>query len=228
MPELYRKGTPLSEGAENRVYREYFNPKRIIKERSPEARETPRRTIARYHLGKIAHLLFPEQIPDVYGAGTKPRTQVHVAYTPLDKYHKAANALKMNGAANGVERKKLDDLADEGDRAMEQDPLFGHFLRKMKEVGLEADDSPVNYTKFQGVISYVDSFTPWRGEGNWSMGFAETGCPERGYDAARLQQAVQRIHDPVVQEKALFHFYRLESLFLKECQEFEVKHQQKT
>lgn len=228
MPELYRKGASFAEGAENRVYREYFNPNRVIKERSPEARETPRRTIARYHLGKVAHLLFPEQIPDVYGAGTKPRTQVHVAYTPLDKYHKAANKMIIGEAADTVEFKKLDNLAREGERAMEEDPLFGNFLKEMKEAGLEADDSPINYTKFRGVISYVDSFTPWRGEGNWSMGFANTGAPERGYDAARLQQAIQRIHDPVVQEKALFHFYRLESLFLKECQEFEAKHHQKT
>jgi len=59
--------TPLGSGNEKNVYIDPENEKRVISlMKETEQRDTLRQLKGRYYLTKIAHLLLPDNIPDVY------------------------------------------------------------------------------------------------------------------------------------------------------------------
>ncbi len=224
MKELHRLDKPIAEGAEYQVHPMWDFPQRLLKKRLPDARETPRRSLARYHLCKIAHLLFPDQIPNVYGAGTKPEARLHVERVRVDERHRLRNRAWVNReAVSDAERAKSQIKIDEGDRVMEQSEDYKRFLKSTEECGLFPDTASVNYTKRPDAVMYLDSFTPWLGKGNMSLGYKQEGLPKRSYDPVLLKEAIaRRIHDPSLQEKALRHFHRLEQLYLEDLQAAQV------
>lgn len=218
MKELYRLGKPIAEGAEYQVHPMWDFPQRLLKKRLPDAQETPRRSLARFHLSKIAHLLFPDQIPNVYGAGTQPEARLQVERVRVDERHRLRNRAWANRASiSDAEQARAQAKIDDGDQVMEQSEDYKRFLKSTQECGLFPDVASVNYTRRPDTVMYLDSFTPWLGEGNMGVGREQMGFPKRSYDPLLLKEAItRRIHDPSLQEKALRHFHRLEQLYLED------------
>jgi len=132
---------PLGQGDSKKVYADPKNEKRVVAEiKTPEERKekgeephSPRQLKGAYYLTKIAHLLLPRHVPDIYQAGefidgqqTIDRERVIHTHAPVTEMHVVDEELERIG------------------------------------LGFNIDENIGNYSKNEkGDVQYLEPFMPW-------------------------------------------------------------------
>ncbi len=223
MPEIYRgpvqqqkNTTRIGEGSEHEVYRR--NDGKIVKEKSPNFHalmNTPEYLHAEFFLTKIAHLLFPNSIPDIHAihlTSNKGETQtIHEHMdTSIDSYHEN---VRQSWIDQNHPIPKYELIQDElTQRAQAVTP----FQSELMNTGIVLfDRSLQNYIVSPTGIQYVDRLYPLQ----WD----ETKGTYISIDTTKLRQAIERkIQDPDQKNVALRYVTRLES-FLQELEKQKKK-----
>lgn len=216
MPEIYRgpahlqkKTTLIGEGSEHDVYRREDG--KVVKEKSLNSQEfmnTPQYLRAEFYLTKIAHLLFPDSIPNIHAmhfSGKKGEAQtIHTHIdTSSDQYHEDVRRSWVD-PNYPIPKYELiqDELAQRAD-------IVSPFQSELEDSGIILfDRSLQNYVVTPTSIQYIDRFYPIQ----WD-------AVEKQYisiDIDKIRQAVEKkITDPNQKHIASQYITRLEH-FLKE------------
>lgn len=151
---------------------------------------------AYFSLYKIAHLIFPNNIPSPAGYGTDESgvPYVDVSRVERDPAHILA---QVEGGANipHPSEEHSDHVVKHyekmySDRAPERD----EFLQKMESAGfLNTGNHRFNFSHTEGKLIYMDFGQPWQGEANGL---------KLGFDPDKLAAAIAAIPDPARQNEA--------------------------
>ena len=175
----------IGEGDEKEIYQDPDSKGRVIariKEReNPSQRERAEMIKARYYLSKIVHMLFPDTVPDIFGASFEEERGAQNAVLKIEKKSMGPKHEKIEGLKRALEGtwENADDLAAElhtAQMAMRQhlknDPQFKKFFSEMDSLGIMIDASEVNFGyDDKGKLIYVDnSFRPWHIDGDGDSG----------------------------------------------------------
>jgi len=166
--------------------------------------DSERQIKGRFYLTKIAHLLFPKNIPDIYQAGnSRDGTQTidseRIAHSP-------GHALAMRGKddSTGLLAKEV---LDESLK----------INSNLKNSGLEVDSTLFNYTKNEnGDIYYLESFQPWRNDRTTKFNLVLR------FDQEKLRTAINKL-DEGTREQCNNYLDRLLTLVEQEKRELEKK-----
>ena len=214
---------PVGEGDERKTFADPNNPERIISERKEGSeKDTPRQLKGRYYLTKIAHLLLPNNIPDVYQAGeSRDGKQTvdaeRISHTPG---HARLQELRMSGAT----KEEQDSVAEQ--MAEELEPQMGDLDSELGRIGLDfeidLDKNLGNYTKDeQGNVHYLETFKPWQ--------INPLNPPELeiGFDEEVLREAIQDLPDEKTKEQCNRYLERLLTLLKEDRQEIQKNYESK-
>ncbi|SRR6266481_5819965 len=209
---------PLGEGDERKAFIDPNNEQRIISERKEEAeKDTLREMKGRYYLTKIAHLLLPNNIPDVHQAGETAQGKQLVDAERIS--HSQGHALLQERRRHGV---------DEGAAAKKIIKELGPEMRKLDleleriGFGFNIDPNVGNYTKDEaGNVYYLEAFKPWRADA------ADEGEIEILFDEEALRDAIEGLVDPGVKEKCNNYLERLLALLEEEKREMRERPEKK-
>lgn len=213
MPEIYRgpaqknKGNILhGEGSEQDVY--IRKDGKVVKEKSPNLSKimnTPEFIRAEVYLTKIAHILFPESIPDIHASHlTDKRGGAQTVHeyrdTSSDEYHEDVRKYHVD-PNHPIPKYELiqEELAK---RREEVRP----FQEELEKAGITLNDTSLqNYIIGGDATQFVDRLYPARLD------------PETGkltvIDTNLLKQTIdEKIQDPETKRRALTHLKRLEQL----------------
>lgn len=195
---------PLGEGDEKKVFIDPKNEARVISERKEEGTEkdTVRQLKGRYYLTKIAHLLLPTHIPEVYQAGesvdgNQSVDSERIAHSPGQTL---LQELRRSGQNEKPAVGKI--MKDQG-RAMRA--LDGD----LQKIGLDfvIDENVGNYTKNEaGDTYYLETFKPWQANG------ADPEKFEILFDEEVLREAINGLSDQKTKDECLRYLERLLTL----------------
>lgn len=203
---------PLGEGDERRTFVNPEDESKIISEMKEDAeKDTPRQLKGRYYLTKIAHLLLPKNIPDIYQAGeSRDGTQTidaeRISHMPG---HKLLQEMRQSGEDEGLARKQIID---------EMGKEMGELTMELSEIGLgfNIDEYVGNYTKDEtGNVYYLETFKPWVFNPKNPEDF------EVLFDEETMKEAIEGISDQETKEKCMKYFKRLLVLLEEEKQELQ-------
>jgi hypothetical protein len=154
----------IGEGNESKVYVHPSTPDRAIKlTREGNDPETAKYVKTRYYLTKIAHLLFPEMIPDIHVEALRSaqtRTEVSlVKLTPEEERMRTLHALPDRSPE---ERQEYLDLMKIHEQKIKNDPRVQSFIQDADQMGFIIDAGLINfgYTS-EGLPVYLDRITPY-------------------------------------------------------------------
>lgn len=191
---------PLGEGKQKKVFVDSENEKSVISETRQEAeKDTPCQLEGRYLLTKIAHLLLPENIPDIYqakeSADKKQTVEVErISHTPK---HVLLQETRQSGKDEKLASKEL--MEELGSGPMDT-------TLKIADVGLgfNVDENIGNFTKDElGNVYYLETFKPW------DVNPADPTQLEILFDETMLWQAIECISDPKTKEECSQHLDKL-------------------
>lgn len=177
---------------------------------------TTRQVKGLYCLTKIAHLLFPEKIPDIRAVDTRHNgvwtvVRKRVAHDPRHKVlNKYAEIVLLHG------KKSVDpDLskkADSAGEAIEKDPAVDVLMSELSRAGLPYDAAAVNYTKRNATTAvYFDTFVPW-----YVFGEDQKFITGKQYQDEKLRQAIAALPSPRLRRQALSYLAHLDKLYAED------------
>jgi len=151
---------PIGEGKDRKVFVDPKNEKRVIAEVRQEAeKETPLQLKGKFYLTKLAHLLLPNHIPDIYQAGEDKNG---IQTTDSQRIPHTAGQESIQKA-----RRLGHKTTEESRRVMSEE--IGLESEKLNEelgrigLGSNIDGDWENYTRGEsGEVYYLESFTPWQ------------------------------------------------------------------
>ncbi len=203
---------PLGEGSEKRSF---INPederKNISEKKGGEEKDTPRQLKGRYYLTKIAHLLLPQNIPDISqvresAEGKQTIDTERISHT---QGHALLQELRQLDKDEEPARKQI---IEEMGKEMTDITL------KIADIGLgfNIDENVGNYTKDEkGNVYYLETFKPWQ---------VDTVNPkelETLFSEEELRKAIKGISNQEMQEKCTQYLDRLLVLLGEEQQELQ-------
>jgi len=204
----------LGEGVEKKVFVNPKNEGRVISEGKKDTeKDTPCQLKGRYYLTKIAHLLLPQNIPDIYQVressdGKQTVDTERISHTP--EHARLQEILRSGGD---------EELAIEQSRKMvkKMGAEMGELDLELERIGLSfnIDDKNVgNYTKDEkGNVYYLETFKPWETDP------ANPKELEVLFDEEELREAINGIPDQKTKEKSTQYMERLLALLEEEKQE---------
>ncbi|MBI4086322.1 MAG: hypothetical protein HY433_03750 [Candidatus Liptonbacteria bacterium] len=156
---------------------------------------------ASFYFHKIVNLLFPENFPDVSGAGVNVLRSEKV---PLDERHRSIkNVYEMrfqNGNPSAVELEASARASGE----IQRDPRYSAIIEEMKKLGIKVDHVEVNYSvDADGNMKYLDDVDPWD-----HVGIQEI---QLSFNEGGLKEAINKLDDEK-REKALAYFEHMEKI----------------
>ncbi len=169
-------------------------------------RDSPRKLKGVYYLTKIAHLLLPKSVPDVYQAGETVDFQQtvdreRVAHT---KGQEAFQKQRAAGRATyGAETKMFNEMGG-------KIPLVEAELTR---IGLDPGFRPKesNYSKSaDGAVKYLPEFRPWE------YTYEQQGQIKLSFNETALRAAIAEIADPETQKSCETYLDRIHTLFEEE------------
>ncbi|TRZ80014.1 hypothetical protein D4R86_05055 [bacterium] len=204
--------SPLGEGEQKKTFINPEDERKIISEtRESAEKDTPRQLKGRYYLTKIAHLLLPKNIPDIYQAG-ESRNETQTVDTERISHtlgHTFLQEERRSGADEGFARKQMIEEMGAG---------MGEVDLELERIGLgfNIDSNVGNYTKDEaGNVYYLETFKPWQ---------ADPVNPkelEVLFDEDELRGAIEDISDQETKEKCTHYLERLLALLEEEKQELQ-------
>lgn len=205
---------PIGEGEQKKAFINPDDESRIISEVKEETeiqKDTPRQLKGRYYLTKIAHLLLPKNIPDIYQAGESvDGKQVvdteRISHTPE---HAHLQDVRKSG---GDEEMAGEQVVEEMGKEMRE------LDEKLEDIGLgfNIDENIGNYTKSEtGDVYYLETFKPWEFNPDNPKDF------EVLFDEEAMREFILGISDQSVKEKCTQYLDRLLVLLGEEKQELQ-------
>jgi hypothetical protein len=167
--------------------------------------EAPRFLKAQYYLTKIAHMLLPNNVPDIHFAGGEENQALVVEKKSLDEGHNKTrdNILKFH-------RTGVPDIAQADDREAEvhSDSRYAELRNKFTELRLSYDHGVSNFgLDKEGNMVYIDTLYPWES--------IKDGEVVKSFDKDKLTEAISTLA-PDQQKTALSYLERLEVLYQEE------------
>ncbi len=213
---LKRGIEPIGAGSYKRVYPEAQNPeKKVVAEFRVQM--PPEQIKSLYYLGKISHILFPDNIPNVYFAGNSHKTSNFRAdREELDEDHQLGNIIFLEDEDYFIRKsespklKKTDveyiyDITDKRNN----NQVVRDFVDKAFSSGLYIDSGGQNFSfDANGQVKYLDLNPAWEYRKN-----LETDV--LNFDPDLLLVTINKISDSVKKDKALIYFKRLMQLIPK-------------
>lgn len=174
---------PLGEGSEKQVFEHKDNPDLAVGVYREQIQESPETTKGRYYIQKIAHLLMPDNIPDIHLAASDP----HMVVTDkldVDELRTAALYEYTVG------KKKIDEA----------------FARLM-DFGIEIDDDHSRNFVYDNdlQVKFSDVLAPWVSDEHSDF------LLEPMWDSEKLRASLEALPDKS-REKGLKYLERLEAL----------------
>lgn len=207
---MVRFGEYITGGTEKSVYKDADHPDSVIK-KYREGISSPHKAIARGYMGKLLHILRPNNFPDVHLSS--PDLLV-VEKKMLDSEHKiAAGLLDSNKDLSYLEDEHNEDRKKllEYNVTRDDDVRIKELKADMDVLGIGCDPSPVNFAFDQeGSPVYVDNVEPW------DTDHLEEKGVNPHFDPDRLSKAIEAIQDGEQKRKAKFYFERLTAHLEKE------------
>ncbi|MEA2112769.1 MAG: hypothetical protein U9P50_02235 [Patescibacteria group bacterium] len=201
---------PLGEGIEKKSFINPKDERKIISETKEGAeKDTPRQLKGRYYLTKIAHLLLPENIPDIYQAGEsrdgiQTVDRERISHTPG---HKLLQEKRRSDEEEELARQEIiEEMGGEMNKV----------TNTIADIGLafNIDENIGNYTKNEaGNVYYLETFKPWE------VDLVNPKELEALFDEEELREAIDGISDQKVKEKCTQYLEKLLVLFEEEKQE---------
>ncbi len=198
---------PLGKGEGHEVFVDPNDEEKVIVETKKDSdEETLLQLKGKYYLTKIAHILLPEHIPDVYQVGQwKDGTQTidreRISHTPgQTQLQKARHLGKDEVEAAELMTKEM------GSELLSID-------MRLEEIGLgfNVDPNFGNYTRnTSGTINYLESFKPWQ------VDIADPKELEILFDESALREAIDKLTDEKTRKECLEHLERLLKLMEEE------------
>ncbi len=201
---------PLGEGDEKKVFINPEDEGRVIAVTKKEAgKDTPRQLKGRYYLTKIAHMLLPQHVPDIYQAG---ESQSGVQTVDAERIaHTQGHALLQEARQLGEgEESAHQQIIKEMDGAMTKVDM------ELERIGLSfnIDANVGNYTKDEaGNVYYLETFKPWQ------VDVANPKELEVLFDEEEMRIAIDGMADQEAKAECMNHLERLLALLEEERQE---------
>jgi hypothetical protein len=162
------KREQVGEGNDKKVFADIQNPEEKV---SVEFREklSDDQIKSSYYFNKIAHLLFPENIPDVHIAGNQNGVSyIKAERFPHDEEHSYGQQLGIKHSAYYLEGSGEKPSREEEDRVDNDianksiDPRVQELVDAMRESGLAADSGGQNYSFGpDGSVKYLELNPGW-------------------------------------------------------------------
>ena len=199
---------PLGEGDEKKVFVDPENEKRVISERKDTTeKDTPRQLKGRYYLTKIAHLLLPKNVPDIYQAGESEDGKQTIDAERIS--HSPGQTLLQELRHEGKDEKTAEE-----ELRKELGPEMGAVdleLERIGVLGFTPDLNLGNYTKDKsGNVYYLETFKPWE------VDAADSKKLEILFDEEALRDAIDAIPDQKAKEECAQYLERLLALLEEE------------
>ncbi len=192
---------PIGLGGEKKVYNDKTNPDRVIGLYRPaETREgyptTERQVKARFYLIKIAHLLFPQNIPDAQFSYSKPNAMARTK-VDLSEDHKRLNNIAIvnddlesekvsSGSREDIKSKLLHTEINYSDK-IAANPGYEKLVSKLQNAGYKVDATGINFDMdSNGEVIFLDEFSPWRIDPNDKE-------VTIAFDKDKLQEAINKL-----------------------------------
>ncbi|MDD5050472.1 MAG: hypothetical protein PHV93_01890 [Candidatus Pacebacteria bacterium] len=206
-------GEPIGEGYFKKVYADSENPeKRIHAEfKMPLTNEQIK---SAFYLNKIAHLLFPENIPEIHLAANERGDD------PFATWHDRTGYLKADRVSTDETHDKLQTLhkkyfqeeltaeGDESERLLQEEiskkPEVKTFVSLAKASGLNIDSAGQNFSLKDGVVKYLELNPAWLKRNHEFY-------PSIYFDKEKLSAAIDKLPEDK-KELAKTYFERLVSL----------------
>ena len=197
----FDKKEPIGQGGERKVFQHPNDSQKVIGVYENHVTPaTPNRVKGRYYLTKILHLLFPDNIPDVYTtapsghiAEKKERDVDHLniqRFISLSEKHNKGEFVS-NEDLNLAQRKHAT-----GYRNLAYNPKIIDLKRKLGEIGINFDRANCNVTTdSKGHAIYIEVFEPWSGiyPASRSKSLLDFYL---SYDEDKLQDVINRLPEP--------------------------------
>lgn len=211
---------PLGEGEDRKVFVDPEDETRVISERrdsfeiegekGPE-KDTIYQLKGRFYLTKIAHLLLPKNIPDVYQAGESPDGKQTIDAERIS--HTEGHAM--------LQKARLFDMSEKA-AARKMQKEMGQEIQDVTMslsdlgFGFNIDENISNFTKDEeGNVHYLETFKPWdiHAENPKKRGV------EVLFGEEELRAAIDAIPDEEEKAKCIGYLERLNALLDEERQE---------
>jgi len=204
----------IGEGDEKKVFVNPGDERKIIAERKDETeRDTPRQLKGRYYLTKIAHLLLPKNIPDIYqasesSAGKQTVDTERIFHT---KGHRLLQEARRSGGGEESAKEKI--IEEMGEK-------IGELDLELERIGLgfNVDPNVGNYTKDEKEnVYYLETFKPWQPD------IVDKKELEILFDEKEMENAIKNEPNQKIREECEGYLNRLLVLFEEEKQELQKK-----
>jgi len=191
---------PVGVGAERLVFQHPYDTKKVValeklnKRDSIEAR-------GEYYLTKIMHILFPENIPNIYSYYSKPSASIRQKVELGASHDVLRRSAKSMDAASSAE---MFHAFDE----LNADPRVRNLKKEFDELNIRYDDNVVNFgINEKGQAQYIEPF-------HFNAIFYDQSSYNRkfGYDRERLRQAIEKLNNTHKQQQAMKFLWRLDVL----------------
>lgn len=200
----------IGEGEAKEVFQDPISKDKVLKLSKYESDESESmrraRAKAKFYFHKILHLVFPENFPDVSGAGPGIIRAEKIA---LDERNKKIKLVAEKRHSNEGEYSHEEYReAFEAERKTEADPRYQTLVIKMRALEIPFDTAEVNFSVDQsGNVKYLDDIDPWR-----QIGIKEI---KLRFKIQKLEEVINKC-DAEKREQALLYLNRMEKLREKE------------
>ncbi|MEX2515127.1 MAG: hypothetical protein WD335_03290 [Candidatus Paceibacterota bacterium] len=205
-----QENKPLGEGEDKRTFINPDDEDKIISQLKETAeKDTPRQLKGRYYLTKIAHLLLPKKVPDIYQVREFESGQQEVDAERIShsKEHSLLQAQRMKGEDEESAREKI--VEDIGEDMWEVD-------LELERIGLgfNIEANVGNYSKDnEGNVYYLETFKPWQKD------VVDPDDLEVLFNEETLRESIEELSDEKTKEKCRQYLQRLLQLLEEEKEE---------
>jgi len=185
-----------------------------LNEIEQKEQDTPRQLEGRYYLTKIAHLLLPESVHDVYQVGespdeTKTGDAERITLTPAQK---RLQEIRQSGGDDELVQDQLVEELGDG---------WGDLNTELGDIGLDIQNQNLDkYSKDKaGKVYYLDTFKPWQVDPVVPSEF------EVLFSEMDLRIAIEEISDEETKEECHRYLDRLLILLEEDKQEHQKNYE---
>jgi hypothetical protein len=155
---IQKEQKPHGAGGEKVLHDDPEHPDRVLAFQLAEVKESDQYKVkTRYYLAKLAHLIFPDNVPDIHFSYSDPNATSRDKVS-LDKDHDVVRRYNLE-KRDYAPRSEASDTYKRHLRSLEENEDIQAFSQALHEAGFSADPEKINFgLNERGVPQYVDSF----------------------------------------------------------------------
>lgn len=187
------KGELIGAGCDKRIYSDAKNPEKYVVGEFRYGLDDYQ-IKGLYYFGKLAHILFPKNIPEPHlAANTRDGESIFQAdRTEVDEEHAAFQSFRAKYdaefMAEKISKEMRNAIIEQGDKLdpRANDPRVLKFINDAERCGFHIDTGPQNFAiGSDGAVKYLDTNPPWRNIGEHDI------LPE--FDHEKLKAAIDSL-----------------------------------